>query len=469
MNKKTIAVAIITLALGVGGGYWLASRHTASMKMETSGQQAKSERKPLFYRNPMHPTVTSPVPAKDNMGMDYIPVYADDASGGNAPGAVVIDPTVEQSIGVRTSFASRKEISRTIQTVGRVDFDEELLTRLHPKISGWIEKLFVDETGAPVKPNTMLLSIYSPQLVASEEEYLLALKNAETLKASPFADIRQGAQDLLRSSRERLELLDVPAHQMEKLKKTRKIMKALHIHSPSTGIILKVGAREGQHVTPKTELYAIADLSRVWAYVDIYEYEIPWVRLHDKAEMRLAALPGQTFKGKITYIYPYLDPKTRTNKVRLEFDNTKGLLKPDMFADVTIRASHKASAIVIPSEAVIRTGKVPKVFVKTGKGRFEPRNVRLGLQTNGETEILEGVKSGELVVTSAQFLIDSESSLREAAAKMVAPKKPITTKAQRHKEKKEKKEMDMGGMKMDGMDMKGMKMPGMPQKDNSHE
>jgi len=461
MNKKIIGVAMITLALGVGGGYWLASRHMdMSMKMntDTSGkdQKADSGRKPLFYRNPMHPTVTSPVPAKDNMGMDYIPVYADDASGSSVPGTVVINPTVEQSIGVRTALASRKEISRTIQTVGRVDFDEELLTRLHPKISGWIEKLFVDETGAAVKPDTMLLSIYSPQLVASEEEYLLALKNVETLKASPFPDIRQGAEDLLRSSRERLELLDVPAHQVEKLKKTRKIMKMLHIHSPATGIVLKVGAREGQHVTPNTELYAIADLSRVWAYVDIYEYEIPWVRLHDKAEMRLAALPGRTFKGKITYIYPYLDPKTRTNKVRLEFDNTQGLLKPDMFADVSIQASRKASAIVIPSEAVIRTGRTPKVFVKTGKGRFEPRNVRLGLETNGETEILEGVKSGELVVTSAQFLIDSESSLKEAAAKMVAPKKAVPTKTPSHKEKKD--------MKMDGM-----KMPGMPAKEMKHE
>jgi len=468
VNKNIIIVASITLALGLGGGYWLASRHMdMSMKMDTSGQAHKADnrKKPLFYRNPMNPTVTSPVPAKDNMGMDYIPVYADDASGSSAPGTVVINPTVEQSIGVRTTAASRKEISRTIQTVGRVDFDEELLTRLHPKISGWIEKLFVDETGAAVKPDTMLLSIYSPQLVASEEEYLLALKNVETLKASPFPDIRRGAEDLLRSSRERLELLDVPAHQMEKLKKTRKIMKALHIHSPATGIVLKVGAREGQHVTPNTELYAIADLSRVWAYVDVYEYEIPWVRLHDKAEMHLAALPGRTFRGKITYIYPYLDPKTRTNKVRLEFDNTEGLLKPDMFADVTIRASRKASAIVIPSEAIIRTGRIPKVFVKTGKGRFEPRSVRLGLQNNGETEILDGVKSGELVVTSAQFLIDSESSLKEAAAKMVAPKKSITE-VPGHREKKD---MNMSGMKMDGMDMKGMKMPGMPKKGMNHE
>ncbi len=474
LNAMTLAKWTLILLVGIGVGWAGARWLTTPSVTQESAQQASGERKPLFYRNPMNPTVTSPVPAKDAMGMDYIPVYADDAGGGadQAPGTVVINPTVEHSIGVRTAKAVRKTISRTIQTVGRVGYDEELLIRLHPKVSGWIEKLFVDETGAVVKPDTMLLSIYSPQLVASEEEYLLALKNVETLKASPFPDIRKGAEDLLRSSRERLELMDVPAHQIRKLEETRKIMKSLHIHSPAAGIVLKVGVREGQHVTPATELYAIADLSRVWVYVDVYEYELPWVRAGDEAEMRLDAMPGRVFKGKITYIYPYLDPKTRTNKVRLEFDNREGLLKPDMFADVSIHASRRLDAIVIPSEAVIRTGRVPKIFVRTGKGTFEPRDVRVGVNTDGETQILAGVKPGEEVLTSAQFLIDSESSLKEAAAKMVAPKKRGNT-------ERSMKDMDMSGMQMDGMDMrppqkhqgtkKDMKMPGMPAKEMGHE
>ncbi len=463
MNKRILAIALVTLALGAGLGYWLGGGQQAATP--SAGTTANAERKPLFYRNPMNPSITSPVPAKDEMGMDYIPVYPEDLNGGGAkPGTVVIDPTVVQSIGVRTARAENRTISRSIQTTGRVAYDEELLTRLHPKVSGWIEKVFVSDTGALVKPDTMLLSIYSPQLVASEEEYLLALKNAETLKHSPFPDVRRGALDLLRSTRERLELLDVPPHQIRELTRTRRIMKSLHIHSPAAGIVLKVGAREGSHVTPATELYAIADLSRIWVYVDVYEYELPWVRVGDAAEMRLVSLPGRVFKGKVTYIYPWLDPKTRTNKVRLEFDNREGLLKPDMFADVSIHAGRKATALVIPEQAVIRTGRKPKVFVQTGPGRFEPRTVRLGLSDGERVEVLAGVRAGEQIVTSAQFLIDSESSLKEAAAKMVAPKHETAKDV-----KNAKKDMDMNGMSMDGMDMNGMKMPGRPALETKHE
>jgi len=444
MNAKRAGMALLILLGGIGAGYWLGGG--TSKPPTDAASSAKGERKPLFYRNPMNPAITSPVPAKDSMGMDYIPVYAEDLQGdGATAGTVVIDPTVVQSIGVRTAKAKRQDISRTIQTTGRIAYDEELLVRLHPKVSGWVEKLFVDETGERVKPDTILLSIYSPQLVASEEEYLLALKNLETLGQSPFPDVRQGARDLLRSTRERLELLDVPAHQIRQIRQTRRIMKSLHIHSPSSGIVLKVGAREGQHVTPSTELYVIADLSRLWVYVDVYEYELPWVRAGDEAEMRLQSLPGRVFRGKITYIYPYLDPKTRTNKVRLEFDNSEGLLKPDMFADVRILASRRVNAVVIPSEAVIRTGKTPKVFVRTGKGRFEPRDVRLGVESDSGVQVLAGVKAGEEVLTSAQFLIDSESSLKEAAAKMVAPKNADNPNK---------------GMDMKSMDMKSMDHPG---------
>ncbi len=442
MKMKNGLIILAVLLAGIGAGYWLSGKGAAP----GAGTQAKSERKPLFYRNPMNPSITSPVPAKDEMGMDYIPVYPEDLNGGGSatPGTVVIDPTVVQSIGVRTARAQKRAISRLIQTTGRIAYDEERLTRLHPKVSGWVEKVFVSDTGAAVKPDTMLLSIYSPQLVASEEEYLLALKNAETLEHSPFPDVRKGALDLLRSTRERLELLDVPPHQIRKLERTRKIMKSLHIHSPAAGIVLKVGAREGSHVTPATELYTIADLSRIWTYVDIYEYELPWVRVGDVAEMRLVSLPGRVFKGKITYIYPYLDPKTRTNKVRLEFDNRDGLLKPDMFADVMLHASRRKMALTIPEQAVIRTGRKPKVFVQTGPGRFEPRTVRLGVSNGDMVEVLGGVHDGEIVVTSAQFLIDSESSLKEAAAKMVAPKQENSP--QSHKDTK--KDMDMKGMKM---------------------
>jgi len=455
VNKNIIIVAGITLVLGVGGGYWLATQRAPVTEQQSA---TKGKEKPLFYRSPMNPSVTSKIPAKDNMGMDYVPVYAADLNNKGVPGTVTIDPTVEQSIGVRTAKAIITEMSRTIQTVGRVAYDERLLVKLHPKVSGWVEKLFINETGETVKTNTMLLSVYSPQLVASEEEYLLALKNVETLKHSPFPQIRDGARDLLRSSRERLELFDVPQHQIKEITKSRKVMKGLHIASPAAGVVLSIGVREGTHVTPATELFSIADLSRVWTYVDIYEYELPWVRLGDRVEMRVTAIPKRVFTGKISYIYPYLDPKTRTNKLRIEFDNKDLLLKPDMFSDVTVFASHKQHAIVIPTEAVIRTGKAPKIFIKTGPGRFAPRTVRIGMESDGKTEILEGVKPGETVVTSAQFMLDSESSLQEAAAKMLAPKKADLPRS--HKDTKKS---------MQDMNMKNMNMPSSHNQEKPHE
>ncbi len=471
MNKKTLGIVMITLVLGVGGGYWLSPQKQSATPDQQSAK-SESERKPLFYRNPMNPEVTSPVPAKDNMGMDYIAVYADDGQSANEPaGTVRIDPVTVQNIGVRTALAVRKTLTRDVQSVGRVDYDEKLITRLHPKTEGWIGKLRVDETGEPVKKGEILLSIYSPQLVSSQEEYLLALNNMKTLENSPFPDIRRGAADLLRSTRERLDLLDVPEHQIKALEKTRKVMKFLHIHSPFDGIVVNIGARDGQYVTPQNEIYMIADLSNVWTYVDVYEYELPWIKVGDEAHMRLASLPGETFTGKITYIYPYLEAKTRTIKVRLEFKNPGMKLKPDMFADVNIHASKQVDAVVIPSEAVLRTGSRNAVFVVRGPGRYEPRDVKLGISSEGLVQILSGVKEGEEVVTSAQFLIDSESKLREAAAKMMDAKKPTAANPRPSMEKSAKdtdgtgmKGMDMKGMDMKGMDMKGMDMKGMDMK-----
>ena len=417
MSAKSLTAVILAIAAGSGAGYWLAGQQHAQAPISPAAEQPKG--KILFYRNPMNPAITSSVPAKDEMGMDYIPVYAGGSSASSAPsGTVRIDPVVTQNIGVRTAKAERKTLTRDIRTVGRIDYDERLVARLHPKVEGWVEKLFIEATGAPVKQNDILLALYSPQLVASEEEYLLALKHAETLKNSPFADIREGAANLARSARQRLELLDVPAHQLHELKKTGKVIKNLHIHSPFDGIVVRIGAREGQRVTPETELYTIADLSRVWVYVDVYEDEMPWVKQGDAAEISVNGIPGRVFRGSVSYIYPYLDGKTRTNKVRLEFDNGELLLKPEMFANVTLRTSKQINAVVVPSEAVVRSGSSDRVFVVNGDGRFEPRAVRLGITTDNRSQIIAGLEAGETVVTSAQFLIDSESKLNEAAAKM---------------------------------------------------
>jgi len=272
MNKQVlIAVfltALVALAFGLGGGYWYANRNAAEQVQVKSGEE--NAQKILYYRNPMNPVITSPAPAKDEMGMDYIPVYADGGPRGDEPaGTVEIDPVTVQNIGVRTSVAQKQTLSRTIRSVGRVDYNEERMTRIHPKVEGWIEELYIKKTGERVEEDTILLSIYSPQLVASQQEYLLALKNLETLKNSPFEDIRQGAAELLATSRKRLEFLDVPPHQIEELTRDKTVKKSLHIHSPFEGIIMNLGILEGDYVSPKTELYMLADLEQIWVYVDV--------------------------------------------------------------------------------------------------------------------------------------------------------------------------------------------------------
>ncbi len=498
MNKQTITVAGVMLLLGLGAGYMFAPSSSDLRQQQASEDSKKvlfyrnpmnpaitspvpakdemgmdyipvyaeadkpAEKKVLFYRNPMNPAITSPVPAKDEMGMDYIPVFADGGSSSGSPvGTVTIDGTVEQNMAVRTTMAKQQDLSRHIRTIGRVTYDEERVALLHPKYNGWVEEMFVDETGEHVKKDTMLLSIYSPQLVATQEEYLLALKNADMLKDSPFQDVRDGAASLLDSARERLQLLDVPEHQIKQLNKTRKVMKGLHIHSPFDGIVMHIGARDGQRITPNTELYKIADLSKVWVIVDLYEDDLPWVQVGDEASMQVAGVPGRIFTGKVTFIYPYLEAKTRTLKVRLEFDNPELVLKPEMFANVVVKASKQFNAVVVPLEAIIRTGEQNQVFVQREAGKFEPRKVTLGVEADGLVQVVHGLQAGEKVVTSGQFLIDSESKLKEATAKMmesldaqgsndVNPNQDSTMQMD---------DMDMGGQGMD-MQMDDMSMEG---------
>jgi Cu(I)/Ag(I) efflux system membrane fusion protein len=463
VNKQTAAGVLFALVLGGGAGYWIAGYlgnkdtvpagdtgmkpgepevlfyrnpmnpeitspvpATDEMGMDyipVYAEKEKPKRAPelLFYRNPMNPEITSPVPAQDEMGMDYIPVYADDEgqSSDEPTGTVKIDPVTVQNIGVRTAVAERQSLSRHIRSVGRVAFDEERLARLHPKTEGWIQELYIDKTGEQIAKDAILLNIYSPQLVTSQQEYLLALNNLDVLRKSPYEEIRQGAEELASSARERLEMLDVPEHQIHELERSREIKKYLHIHSPFDGVIIHIGAREGQYVTPSTELYKIADLSRVWVFADVYENEVSWIQVNDPVDMKLAAIPGKVFTGRVGYIYPYAEAKTRTIKVRMEFENPDLLLKPDMFADITIHAQRKVDAIVIPAEAVVRSGERDQVFVVREPGKFEPREVRLGLSSNGMVQVIDGIPAGEEVVTSSQFLIDSESKLREATAKML--------------------------------------------------
>jgi len=452
MNKSKLVIGALMLAIGVGAGYLLSNSDKEksntvkrvkeplfyrnpmnpaitspvpaqdSMGMDYIPVYAE-EKKPvktevLFYRNPMNPSITSPVPAQDEMGMDYIPVYADNNQS-DVSGLVKIDPVVVQNIGVRTALAERAALGRTIRAAGIVSFNEERMVKVHPKIEGWIEEIRVDKTGEKVQKDDILLSVYSPKLVSTQQEYLLALSNLSALEKSPFESIRTGAKELVKSSRERLEFLDVPKHQIRELEQTKKIKKSLHIHSPASGTVIKIGARQGQFITPKTEVYMLVDLSEVWVYADIYEYELPWVKTGDEVVMTLASVPGEKFTGSVSYIFPYAEAKTRTTKVRMVFENDARLLRPDMFAEVSIKAAVQNNAILIPTEAVIRSGSKAQVFIVRGQGKFEPRVVELGVESDGKVIILNGIKAGDEVVTSAQFLVDSESKLQEATSKIL--------------------------------------------------
>ncbi len=383
----------------------------------------QKERKIKYWVSPMDPGYVRDKPGKAPCGMDLVPVYEEEGEARAAEGTIAVDPNIVQSMGVRTAKVEKRRLSHTIRAVGKVMYDERQLSVVNTKINGWVERLYVKATGDPIRKGQSLLSLYSPELVSTQQEYLLALKNRKNLEKSPFPDLKEGAERLVEASRHRLRYWDIPAGQIEALENTGTISKTLTLMSPVHGIVTKRLVTEGQYVNAGMPLLEVADLSTVWVEADIYEYELPWVKVGQHAQMTLQYLPGETFHGKIHYIYPYLSGATRTAKVRLAFANPKLKLKPDMFAQVEIASPLSEPAVAVPAEAILDTGEKQHVFVALGQGRFEPREVKVGrFGDDRYREILAGLKPGEEVVTSAQFLLDSESRFREAIALMLEDK-----------------------------------------------
>jgi RND family efflux transporter MFP subunit len=381
------------------------------------------KRKIKYWVAPMDPTYIRDKPGKSPMGMDLVPVYEEKA-GAAKEGTIAVDPRVVQSMGVRTAKAQVKEISRTIRAVGMVTYDERLLTAVTTKLPGWVERLYVKATGDPIRKGRKLLSLYSPELVTTQEEYLLALRNLQTMQKSNIPEFQQGSQRLLAAARQRLKYWDIPDSQIDRLKRTKEVQKTLTLVSPVNGIVIKRMVMEGQMVQAGMPLLEVADLSRVWVDADIYQYELPWVKVGQHATMTLSYLPGETFHGRVQYLYPYLKGSTRTARIRLAFPNPKLELKPDMFAQVEIKSPLKQTTVVIPMEAVLNTGEKQHVFLALGQGHFAPQEIKLGVRGNdGMVQVLSGLNGGEDVVTSAQFLLDSESRFREAIAQMLKGEK----------------------------------------------
>ncbi|WP_084091690.1 efflux RND transporter periplasmic adaptor subunit [Malonomonas rubra] len=390
------------------------------MKEETGGSAAATgERKVKFWQDPNDPTYISDEPGQSPLGIALIPVYEDEATGGTL---ISIDPTTIQNMGVRTVGVMRGDLSRSIRTVGLVSYEEPKQYVVNAKIAGWVEKLYIAETGQQVKKGQKLLEIYSPELVTAQQELLLARDNYNSLKDSTFPQISESARRLLESSRKRLQLWDVSKWQIEQLEKMGQVRKTVTLFAPYDGVVTMKMVNEGMYVTPGMSLLDLADLSRVWVMADIYEYQLPWIKVGQPVRVELPYVKGRTLNAHVSYIYPFVDPKTRTVKARIEFDNTDFELRPDMYVTVYLAGEQKQDALIVPQEAILHSGEKQTVFVALVAGRFEPRLVKTGLQgEDGHIEIIQGLFEGEQVVTSAQFMLDSESKLREAIQKMMKP------------------------------------------------
>jgi len=408
----------------------------SGMEMASSGSGG-GDREILFYRNPMDPTVTSPVPAKDSMGMDYVPVYSDEVDGSGQPqgamgdGPVVsIDPVTVQNMNVQTALVERRTVTREIRTVGYLEYDQQKMVSVTTKYPGFIEKVYVNYKGQPVRKGEPLFEIYSPELVQTEQELLSALEYAQRMENAP-EDARRRAESLVEAARQRLSYWDITPSQVDELEKAGKVHRTLTVTSPSSGVVMmRMPGLEGMATKPGMELFHIANLSSLWLNVEVFEDQLAWVHEGSMADVTLSYFPGEHFTGRVRYIEPEVSEKTRTVSLMLEVPNRSRKLKSGMYATVVFRPAAARAAVAVPDQSVLRTGERNVVIVALGDGRFAPRDVTLGAAGEGYVQVLTGLQAGERIVTSSQFLIDSESNLKEAIQKMIEQKR---AKAMQHK------------------------------------
>ncbi|MCE9681702.1 efflux RND transporter periplasmic adaptor subunit [Halomonas alkalisoli] len=399
--RVLVAIAILGVGAALGGAavnYWPDSHAHVAAAAET----ASGERDILYYRHPHNPSVTSPEPRKDEMGMDFIPIYA---GGGDAaaPGTVSISPVVQQNMNVRIGSVVRGDLARLVETVGFVDYDESSLSHVHLRTQGWIEDLTVRTTGERVEEGQLLFRLYSPELVNAQEELLHIVRRGGS--AAP--------------ARERLRALGVSAAEIAEVERAGEPRRLVSIRARQGGVVESLNVREGMYVTPGTEVMTIADLSRVWVMADLFEHQVDAVSRDDAAHVKLPFRPGERLEGKVDYIYPSLNSPTRTVRVRLAFDNPGERLKPGMYADVHLASRPLQGVLHLPAEAVIRTGRQDRVILALGEGRFQAREVQVGSRANGDLEIIDGLQEGERVVLSGHFLLDSEASASAELGRML--------------------------------------------------
>jgi RND family efflux transporter MFP subunit len=415
--KKGIVLVLLGIALGA---VYLAATHQWPFARRAA-QQASAKSDVLYWYDAMNPQNHFNKPGKAPDGMDLVPMMAAPQSQSSAatssaqlPQGAIVVPVEKQTLaGVRTALVERKALAREIHTTAQIVADESRISHVHVKVSGFIDRVYVNSIAQLVRKGQPLFTFYSPDLVATEEEYLIAKRGDRTLSSAPFKEISQGAQSLLDSARQRLRYWDVTDEQIRQLDQSGKVIRAMTIYSPVSGFVTDRKAFPQASITPDTEIYTISDLSSVWALADIYENEVPYVRVGQRVTFSLSYYPGKTYSGNISFIYPSVDPQTRTVKVRVQLANAGYILKPQMFADAQVHVNY-GTQIAVPREAVVDSGTEQQVFVVQAGGVFVPRKVTLGATVDDQVVILSGLKAGETIVTSGNFLIDSESRLKGA-------------------------------------------------------
>ena len=396
-----------------------------------SSAKSSGEKKIIYWRAPMNPNEVYDKPGKSQMGMDLVPVYEDEEG---ASGVVTVDGSTQQSMNVKMEFVKSRELSSVVYTNGTLETDERKEFALTTKINGWVEKLYVNYVGQKVSKGQKLVEIYSPELVAAQQEVITALDYESSLG--------NAESNMLKNAIRKLELFDIPKSEIDRLIKNKKIKKYMTLYAPFSGTVLKKNVLEGEMIKAGKEILKLSDLSNLWLKADIYESEMNKVKLGSKVEVRFSYQPTKIYDGKVSFIYPTVNPISRTISVRIDVNNKSNELKPSMFANVTIKGKRINDSPTIPETAVIRSGKENRVILSLGDGKFKPVDVKLGLYSEGYYQVLAGVKEGDAIVTSGQFLIDSESSLRSAV-------KLFSTSKQENKKKDEMSEEEMKNMSLD--------------------
>ena len=383
-------------------GMNLVKKEVAEEKPKMAMAKPSKEKKIKYWLAPMDANFRRDEPGKSPMGMDLVPVYEEaegsvEASADSELPKITINPSTAQNMGVRIEKATINELSRTIKTIGSITYNEDSLHHIHARANGWVEQVYTQSLGDPVTKGKTMLEYYSPDIVAAQKDLLVSK--------------RAGGSSLASASKTRLRDLNVPDSVIEEISRTGESQNRIPIIANHSGVVTSIGIKNGMYITPGTEIYTIADLSSVWVIVDVFEHQLTWVKVGNKAEIKVQGVPGRDWEGKVEYIYPELNPKTRTLKVRLKIDTPEQLLKPNMFADVTLFTKDK-QALTVPSEAIIYYENSPRIVKVVAENKYQPVEVKIGMKSNGRVEIVEGIDNGDDILVSGQFMIDSESNLQ---------------------------------------------------------